>query len=244
MSADKVLDELATIVTEGWAEVRSGAYWAHVTGNGIDKRLYVATMAELYHYTRHNSINQAFAAWRVPPEDMALLRFCYHHADEELGHEKMIVHDLKSVGVLTDEVLAREPEPATQALVGYLYGVGLQHGAVARLGYSYWAETSYEHIGILVGRARSDLELTPHQMTFFLAHQDLDVGHAQEVRRAISQFVRNDDEARQVKAVARTTLYLTAQLLDNVIKTYCAPGAPEMDQGQHDEPVQLPCRTL
>lgn len=212
-----LLDQLATITAEGWAGIRDGAYWAHVLSEGMDRDLYIRTMVELYHYTRHNSINQAFAAWRVPPEDMGLLRFCYHHADEELGHEKMVVHDLKSVGVEVDQALAAEPEPATQALVGYLYGVGLQHGAVARLGYSYWAETSYEHIGELLGRARSDLHLTDRQMTFFAAHHGLDTRHAMQVKRAIAEFARSCDDHRQVKAVARTTLYLTGQILDNVL---------------------------
>jgi hypothetical protein len=221
MSDDTLLVELETLTAEGWAVIRRGSYWAHVVGHGMDKDLYVRTMVELYHYTRHNSINQAFAAWRVPPEDMGLLRFCYHHADEELGHEKMIVHDLASIGVEAD-LVAHEPAPATQALVGYLYGVGLLHGAVARLGYSYWAETSYEHIGELLGRARSDLHLTDRQMTFFVAHQAVDVKHAKEVKRAISQFARSQGDRRQLKAVARTTLYLTGQILDNVIHAYRA----------------------
>ncbi len=220
MSDNPVLRDLEAIAEEGWAEIRREPYWVHVTTHGMDKDLYVRTMAELYHYTRHNSINQALAAWRVPPEDMALLRFCYHHADEELGHEKMIIHDLDRMGVLSSEAVARQPTPATQALIGYLYGVGLQYGAVARLGYSYWAETCYGHLAELLERVRADLGLTDRQMTFFVAHQEVDTKHAEEVKRVISRFVRTDEERGQVKAVARTTLYLTGQILDNVVRAY------------------------
>ncbi|MGH9070190.1 MAG: iron-containing redox enzyme family protein [Acidimicrobiales bacterium] len=244
MSCETVLDELATVAAEGWAGIRDGPYWAHVIANGVDRRLYVATMVELYHYTRHNSINQAFATWRVAPEDSELLSYCYRHADDELGHERMILNDLESFGVPADEAVSGDPMPATQALMGYLYGVGLHQGAVARLGYSYWAESSYEHIGELVGHAQSDLDLAPQQMTFFLAHQDLDTTHAEEVRRMISRFVRTDEEHRQVKGVARTTLYLTGQILDNVIRAYCAAESSERDQRRPDGPVHVPCRSL
>ena len=52
--------------------------------------LYRLTMVQIFHYTRHNSINQAVAAFRAEPEQLSLLRFVYGHAREELGHEKMV----------------------------------------------------------------------------------------------------------------------------------------------------------
>lgn len=224
MGEDVLFEELDAAVAAGWARIRRGAFWAHVLDRGMDKDLYVRTMAEIYHYTRHNSVNQAFAAWRVPPEEMALLRFCYHHADEELGHEKMVVHDLESIGVAADETLAAPPLPATQALIGYLYGVGLFEGAVARLGYSYWAERSYEHLAEPLARARGDLGLTDRQMTFFVAHQSIDTKHAEEVQRAVSRFVRTSEQRQQVVGVASTTLYLTGRILEDVLEAHL--GAP------------------
>ena len=51
----------------------------------------------------------------------------------------MVIHDLKSIGAYDESDLAKAPLPATEALVGYLYYVALRYGAVARLGYSFWA---------------------------------------------------------------------------------------------------------
>src|SRR6185369_11115146 len=101
-----------------------------------------------------NSINQAVAVLRAEPGQQSLLRYAYTHAREELGHELFIVHDLKSIGLLEDGDVFDPPLPATDALINYLYGVALRDGVIPRLGYSYWAESVYEHIGPLLLSAR------------------------------------------------------------------------------------------
>lgn len=170
-------------------------------------------MVELFHYTRHNSINQAFAAWKVDPEKMGLLKFCYSHADEELGHEKMVEHDLRVVGLLEPNTLEGRPLPPTQALIAYLYYVGLTRGAVARLGYSYRAESAYEHIGEILSAIREKLGFSDAQLTFFVSHEKIDVKHAEEVKEAIERFATSPKEQESIIDVARTTLYLTGKLL-------------------------------
>jgi thiaminase len=223
-------EELDSVVEEEWVTIKQGPFVRHILEKGVDKDLYKLTMLQVYHYTRHNAINQAFATWRVVPERIGLLRFCFEHASEELGHEKMIVHDLESVGLFDPADIASPPLPATEAFIGYLYYVGLHYGAVPRLGYSYWAESVYGHIGELLGRVRSDLSLTDKQMSFFVAHAVIDEKHAEEVRRAIEQHARDNTERTLILQVARTTLRQTGALLDEVHRTYVA-GGPEQVAG-------------
>lgn len=218
--------ELDSVIEEEWAAIKQGSFAQHVLQVGVDKSLYKLAMLQIYHYTRHNAINQAFATWRVEPERIGVLRFCFEHASEELGHERMVVHDLESIGLLEPGDLTTPPLPATEAFIGYLYYVGLHYGAVPRLGYSYWAESVYGHIGDLLGRARSDLSLTDRQMSFFVAHAVIDQKHAEEVRRAIDQHAKPGAERDLILQVARTTLRLTGVLLDEVHRAYHA-GAPE-----------------
>jgi hypothetical protein len=210
----ELLADLDDIVEKEWAAIHAGPFARHVAEHGVDPDLYRTVLLQIYHYTRHNSINQAFAAWRVDPERIGMLRFCYEHAGEELGHEKMVVHDLESIGLFDPHDLEKPPLPATEALIGYLYYVGLHYGAVPRLGYSYWAESVYEHIDDLLGAARADLKLTDQNMSFFVAHSVIDAKHAEEVREAISRNVRPGPESEQLLQVARTTLRLTGALLD------------------------------
>jgi pyrroloquinoline quinone (PQQ) biosynthesis protein C len=219
MGRQEFFAELDRVVDSGWEAARQGPFWQHVISHGADRELYQRVMVEMYHYTRHNAVNQAFAAWRASsPEQLHLLKFCFEHADEELGHEKMIVHDLEAVGLFEPELLEQPPLPPTQALIGYLYYVGLAEGPIARLGYSYWAESSYGHLDPLLQHARQDLDLTDERMTFFVAHSNIDQKHAEEVREAIAENAVTPESQAKLKQVAATSLYLTSAMLDAVLE--------------------------
>src|SRR5207245_7805232 len=139
-------------------------FWRYFMENGIDWQLAAMTLYEMFHVVRFNSINQAVAAYATPPDRMQLLRYCYRHALEELGHEKMIVKDANAVEI-DDHVAGfteglSDPLPATRAFIAYLFHTALKEGAIARLGYSYWAENSYTHLNDLIQRGKNDLEAT------------------------------------------------------------------------------------
>ena len=215
----ELFDRLDAMIERRWADAADSSLWQHVLAHGFDRDLYRTLMVQVFHYTRFNSVNQAFCAVRATPDQRALLRFVYRHADEELGHEQMVVHDLRSIGLierdddLTD--LAAFPRlPATDALIGYIAGVALTEGAVARLGYSYWSEAVYEHLAPLLFAAARSLGLTERQMTFFTAHSDIDAHHSAEVRRIVAKVAVTPTDQEALFRVADTTLWLTQQLME------------------------------
>jgi hypothetical protein len=213
-------------IAELWAEAKAGRFWGHVVSRGFDAGLYRLAMAQIFHYTRHNSINQAVSALRAEPGELSLLRFVYGHAKEEVGHERMILSDLGSIGLLPGGEIADAPLPATDALINYLYGVALREGPVPRLGYSYWAESVYHQIGPLLLAARDSLALTAQNMTFFAAHAEIDARHATQVRTAICRAVTTPERAEAVHRVAVTSLWLTIQLLEQTVEVaHGAQGA-------------------
>ncbi len=222
---DNFFKELDAIVDSGWAKIKKGRYWNHSLEQTVTVELYQQVMLQVYHYTRFNSINQAACAFSADPNQTTLLRFVYKHALEELGHEKMVIRDLESIGALPASLPA--PLPPTQALIAYLNDVAIRLGPVARLGYSYWAEEVYEHIQPILNKFRTDLGLKDEQMTFFVAHSTIDEKHSEEVRLAMQRSVRTDEERALIKEVARVTLYLTGQLLEESLLEYeRIAGAP------------------
>jgi len=220
--SEKLFHQLDESVATLWADAKRRPFWRHVVSKGVDRDLYRLVMLQIFHYTRHNAINQAVAALRATPDDRALLRFVCTHAREELGHERLIVHDLRSIGLIGREPIEDVPLPATDALINYLYGVALREGAVPRLGYSYWAESIYEHIGPLLLAARDSLGLARDNMTFFSVHAEIDVRHAEEVKTAIRRGVMTPQQAADVRRVAVTSLWLTIQLLEQAFHSACA----------------------
>jgi hypothetical protein len=217
-----LFEQLDLMIERRWSEAANSDLWRHVAAHGFDPELYRTLMVQVFHYTRFNSVNQAFCAVRTTPEERALLRFVYRHADEELGHEQMVVHDLRAIQLIDrDEDLATFPRlPATDALIGYLAGVAMTEGAVARLGYSYWAEDVYRHLAPLLGAAVRSLGLTERQMTFFTAHSSIDAGHSAEVRRVIAKAAATPAQQNAVYRVADTTLWLTMQLMEQAFASW------------------------
>jgi pyrroloquinoline quinone (PQQ) biosynthesis protein C len=215
---DKFIDSLSKAVDAEWARIKQGAFHARITQRPVSRELYREMMMQVYHYTRHNSTNQAVCAFVDAPEK--LLKFVYRHATEELGHEWMAVRDLKSVDLFREEDLSKPPLPATEALIGYLYSVALRYGPVPRLGYSFWAESSYAQIDGWLKKIAADLSLGKQNMTFFSSHIQADVGHAAQVEQALREFVTTPQQQAQVTQVARTTLFLTGQLLDQVARLH------------------------
>ncbi|RYG11478.1 MAG: iron-containing redox enzyme family protein [Burkholderiales bacterium] len=206
-----------------WAKIKRGAFWRRVMSEPVPMRLYRDLMLQVYHYSRHNSMNQAVAAFQPAPE--GLLKFVYKHAAEELGHERMVIHDLKSIGMFDEADLQKDPLPATEALIGYLYSVALRYGAVARLGYSFWAEGVYGHIAEPFGKISKDLALTSKNLTFFGSHAQADEAHIQQVTDAIERFATTPADQSLVLKVARTTLFLTGQLIEQVAAQHPAGAA-------------------
>jgi pyrroloquinoline quinone (PQQ) biosynthesis protein C len=209
---------LDATIAHQWARAGASDFWRSIVSNGCSRELYRITMVQIFHYTRHNSINQAVAALRTDPTDWQLLRFMYGHAKEELGHERLVVHDLKAIGLMGDDERVDPPLPATDALINYLYGVALREGAISRLGYSYWAETVYDQIGPLLSSAKQSLGIDDRNMTFFAAHSVIDVKHAEEVRSAIRRAVTTIEQGDAVHRVAATSLWLTLQLLEQAFE--------------------------
>jgi hypothetical protein len=210
---EDLFTRLDASIEDLWAQARASTFWRQIVAQGCDAELYRLAMVQIFHYTRHNSINQAVAAFRTEPEQMSLLRFVYCHAREEAGHENMVVHDLRSIGLMKDGQAFDPPLPATDALINYLYGIALREGAIPRLGYSYWAESVYQHIGPLLFTAKKSLSLDERNMTFFAAHSEIDAKHIEQVRAMICQAATTPEHADAIHRVAVTSLWLTIQLL-------------------------------
>ncbi len=212
--SQSIVQELHALVADEWQRIKRGSFGSRVMEAPVTVEMYKDFLYQTYHYTRHNSMNQAVTAFVEAPEQ--LLRFVYRHAAEELGHERMVLHDLRALGAVGEDHVFPQPTPATEALIGYLYFVSLRYGPIARLGYSFWAEGSYDHFAEMMAKTKKDLSLESKHMTFFTAHAQADVEHMKQVTEAIETFAQTPEQRQLVKTVARTTLFLFGQLLEQV----------------------------
>jgi thiaminase len=204
-----------------WKEILERSKLVHTIERGeIDRRLYGLYLLETYQYTLHNSRNQALVGVRSLSENGPYLKFCFEHASEEAGHEQMAMHDLLSLGLKRDSFLVPAPLPATEVLIGYLYWISGTGNPLRRLGYSYWAESSYQYITPLITRVQQTLSLKPAQMTFFVSHSRIDEEHALQVHKMISSNCQSEADWRDVEQVMVTSLRLTGGMMEGVYTEY------------------------
>ncbi|NVE24262.1 iron-containing redox enzyme family protein [Burkholderia glumae] len=207
-------------ISTTWAEILQNSQLARsIQAGEFSKELYMIYMLETYHYTSHNARNQAVAGV-AHPENPVYMKFCFDHAADEAGHEMMALHDLRSLGQAEGELVLPAPLPATETLIGYLYWASEHGNPYRRLGYSFWAESSYQYINPLVGKVRQQLGLKDSQLTFFVAHSSIDEEHAREVRSVIERVAKSQEDWDAIGETAEASLRLTGQMLDEVHREY------------------------
>ncbi|MGO1069411.1 iron-containing redox enzyme family protein [Lysobacter sp. CA199] len=207
-------------VTAIWGEILDTSELVRaIRGGSVDKALYAIYMLETYHYTAHNARNQALVGVRHA-ELAPYAKFCFEHAAEEVGHEKMALHDVMSIGLKDHKFDIPQPLPSTEILIAYLYWVSFTGNPLQRLGYSYWAENAYEYINPLIDRLRTTLELQESQLTFFIAHSDIDADHFEEIKTIMRRTCKSEQDWVDVERVMETSLRLTGAMLEEVHREY------------------------
>jgi len=215
-------------ISATWGEILDNSPLAMSIRTGeFSKELYMIYMLETYHYTSHNARNQALAGV-AHPENPVYMKFCFDHAADEAGHELMALHDLRSLGDTSDDLPLPAPLPSTETLIAYLYWTSKHGNPFRRLGYSVWAESSYQYINPLVGKVKEQLGLKDSQLTFFVAHSAIDEEHAREVRNVIERVAKTASDWDAIGETAEVSLRLTGRMLDEVHTEYMklASGRP------------------
>jgi FkbM family methyltransferase len=184
------------------------------------KKLYAIYMMETYHYTFHNSRNQAAIPARRDEMDINYMKFCLHHAEEEAGHEMMAFSDIKKLGFNISKNNLPEPLPATQELIRYIYEIAENANPLARLGYSFWAERVYTYITPLLKLMKFGAGIPDKSMTFFNEHSDIDAKHAEDVDEAILRFAKTDADWKAIEECMIGTLDRTIKMTHEVLAEY------------------------
>ncbi|MCW6512818.1 TenA family transcriptional regulator [Lichenifustis flavocetrariae] len=87
--------------------------------SGAPRTLYIAFLTQAYHHVKHTFPLLAAAASRTADERYqdALVEYM----EEERGHEKWILNDIRALGGNADAVRDGRPSAACQVMVGYTY---------------------------------------------------------------------------------------------------------------------------
>jgi len=234
---DDFIHRLEVLQKEIWDRIHQGPFWSALRDRGLSQGLYVELMTQIFHYTRHNSQNQALAVRNVNSDRLPLLKFCLSHAKAEAGHDLMVLNDLATLGISPETIKAKKPLPETEGFIAYVYRVSTEKDATARLGYSYWAEGCYPFIKELTDAMVRDLKLTDEQMTFFKEHSEIDIAHLNQVKDIIRVSVHSVEQQHEILEVLENTLLMTGQILDGAHRKFLQDSPAETLPAKDIKPV-------
>ena len=204
-----------------WEKIINSANWVKfIMDKNFDKRFYGIYLIETYHYVKENPRHQAIIALRETNAPINYLKFCYEHAEEETGHEMMAYHDLKSLGLENDEIKLGPPLSSTEILIAYLYRISQFGNPLRRLGYSFWAEDSYQYIQELLKSIAENLSLGKENMTFLVSHSTIDEKHSKEIEQMIVHFCKDSNDFESILEIMNVTLTLQSNMLDEIVNEY------------------------
>ncbi len=216
--------ELNGILTKTWKTyLGNNPFFKLVLDGEIDRKLYALYLIETFHYTSHNTKNQAIVPRNIQistPKNIQYMKYCLHHAFEECGHELMAYHDLKSIGV--NLALEELPKPLakTEELIQYLYKVSENGNPLQRLGYSYWAESSYKYFAPVISAIKDKLNLKNSNLTFLVAHGEIDDHHFKEIMDIMNSQITTEDDKESIKDVMIKSLEMTNSMLEDIYNLY------------------------
>lgn len=87
--------------------------------SGSSRELYIAFLTQAYHHVKHTFPLLSIAAGLTNDEQYQDALFDY--MQEERGHEKWILNDIKTLGADAEAVAAGKPGIPCQVMVGYAY---------------------------------------------------------------------------------------------------------------------------
>jgi len=177
----------------------------------IDRRIYALYLVQIYNWANHVARSLGLAGSNLYIRDREFMSFAFSHGIEEAGHELMAVNDLRAMGVPLADDLSNMPPPLprTEALIGYVNWIVTHENPIRSLGFFYWIERPYDHIRPVVSAVQKACKLTNEQMSFFYAHEELDLKHGMDLEEALVKFCVTDrdwEDAREVMIMSQTLL--------------------------------------
>ena len=177
---------------------------AQATVHGAAQETYIAFLEQAYHHVKHTFPLLALAASRTKDEyyQDALVEYM----EEERGHEKWILDDIRALGGDAETVARGEPGQACAIMVGYAY-YAIEHiSPYAMLGSVH----VLEGLSVMLADKLADVLKVRFALaeengfSYLRSHGSLDQEHVAFFRNTINGFT---DEAIQDLIIAQSKIF-------------------------------------
>ncbi|MCK0508279.1 MULTISPECIES: TenA family transcriptional regulator [Aromatoleum] len=162
---------------------------------------YVAFLGQAYHHVKH-TVPLLMACGARLPERLEWLRSAVaEYIEEENGHEKWILDDIRACGGDADAVRRATPSLPTELMVAYVYDRIARDNPVSFFGMVNVLEgTSVTLATRAAGIIQDRLGLPPQAFSYLNSHGSLDLEHIELFKNLMNRL----DDAADKAAVVHT----------------------------------------
>jgi pyrroloquinoline quinone (PQQ) biosynthesis protein C len=154
---------------------------------------YVAFLTEAYHHVRHTVPLLMACGARLPDRLDWLRSGLVEYIDEEHGHERWILDDIRASGADASAAAARRPSLPTELMVSYAYDTIARGNPVGFFGMVYVLEGTSVAIATQAATIiRRELGLPAAAFTYLRSHGSVDQKHIGDYERIVNRL---DDAA-------------------------------------------------
>ncbi|NQZ04326.1 iron-containing redox enzyme family protein [Idiomarina sp.] len=178
----------------------------------ITRARYQAFLGQAYHHVKH-TVPLLMRAGSLLPNSLEWLRKAVvEYIEEEYGHERWILNDLKATGADSEQVKNAEPHWSTDAMVSVVYDHMQRYHSAAFFGMAHVLEgTSVQLATQAAHKVQARLALPNSAFSYLLSHGDLDQDHVKFFEDLMNQLT--DVEAQQaIIRTARSVYHLYGEM--------------------------------
>jgi len=179
-------ERLSSETSEDLGRFLSIALVKNALESGGSRELYLSFLTQAYHHVKHTARLMGFAAAQTDDEELqdALIEYL----NEERGHEKWILDDIRALGGDPEVVANGKPGRACQVMVGYAYYAIQWISPYSLLGMVHVLEgLSVKLADRLANAVQQSLSLDGGAgFSYLRSHGGLDVGHVEFFRSLVN----------------------------------------------------------
>jgi pyrroloquinoline quinone (PQQ) biosynthesis protein C len=194
----------------------------------ITRAQYVAFLKEAYFHVKQTVPLLMACGSRLPDDKEWLRGAVAHYIDDEYGHEKWILNDIRACGGDPDLIRNDEPSLATELMVSYAFDTINRRNPVGFFGMVFVLEgTSVALATQAANTLQQKLELPEEAFSYLLSHGSIDQGHVKFLESLVDRFDNASDQAEVIHC-ARRFFYLYAQIFRSLPDRKQASVRPDL----------------
>lgn len=173
---------------------------------------YVAFLKEAYFHVKETVPLLMACGSRLGDDQEWLRGAVAHYIDDEYGHEKWILNDIRACGGDAERIRNGEPSRATELMVSYAWDTIQRRDPVGFFGMVYVLEgTSVALATQAAHTLQTSLGLPKEAFSYLLSHGSIDLEHVQFLEGLLNRF-EDPKDRETITHCAKRFFYLYANI--------------------------------